>query len=233
MLDLPLVCYSSCGSQWTILLTVYPTQILTEWTPAVNPSHSYLINSDSCIQYHLFLPWKGKRNPFSSQLTIFHTLLKKSTTVVLLVMSRKTLLYEQSHCIYRKKLTSALKQENESTFSCPTSIWVAAISAASLPLAPCQYVELLLCLLSLLHMSSLLALPCALALSLSPLLFKDTAMLFISLILVPLSSQYHFGANHRLLQLNTMQNFQIQVAPGNLWGLTTKFIKTRSSCARL
>lgn len=30
----------------------------------MNPSHGYLINSDSCVQYHLFLPWKGKRNPF-------------------------------------------------------------------------------------------------------------------------------------------------------------------------
>lgn len=74
---------------------------------------------------------------------------------------------------------------------------------------------------------------CALALSVFPLLFKDTAVLFISLIPVPLSSQCHPGANHRLLQLNTIQNSQIQVAPGNLWGLTTKFIQTRSSCARL
>lgn len=199
----------------------------------MNPSHGYLINSDSCIQYHLFLPWNGKRNPFSSQLAIFHTLLKKSKTVILLVMSRKTLLYEHSHCTYRIKLTCTLKQENESTFGCPTSIWVAVIITASLPWAPCQCAELLLCLLSLLHMSSLLALPCALALSLSPLLFKDTAVLFISLIPVPLSSQYHSGANHRLLQLNTMQNSHIQVAPGNLRGLTTKFIKTRSPCVRL
>lgn len=83
-------------------------------------------------------------------------------------------------------------------------------------------------------MSSLRALSHACSRSFfAPLLFKDTAVLFISLIPVPPSSQYHPAANHRLLQLNTIENSQIQVAPGNLWGLTTKFIKTRSSRVRL
>lgn len=112
----------------------------------VNPSHEpqpWLFNG-------LWQPcsvspfsWKGKRNPFSSHITVFHIFLKTSKIAVLLHQwgtkwIEQPLRRESTYKI--KSLTCTLNQEKELTL-CPTSIWDAVISTASLPLAHCQFVE--------------------------------------------------------------------------------------------
>lgn len=171
MLNLPVFCYSSWGSHGTIfLLSAYPTQILVEWTPAMNPQ-PWLFNRlwHLCSALPLFILKREKKFLFLPDDSISYisadqqdcnTFTDMEEDLALEIISLKwteqPLRWGSTYKI--KPSTCTLKQENEPTLGCPTSIWDAVVSTASLPSAQCQCVELLLCLLSLLPVSRFLAL---------------------------------------------------------------------------